>query len=116
MNVQWTLMSDDRNSGWKAFAGETLIGTAYFQRADQPWYICRFEPTAAFGKYRPTFDEYATLVNNPTEEDKHIDIGEYYEDNISTLQIRLEPFGNEWDGEVYVAQIYDSKECWIRPV
>lgn len=109
-------MSDSNEGGWRIFVGDTLIGTAYYHHIDQPWYICTFEPTVSFDTYRPIFDEYASLVNSPSPDMAHIDIGEYYESKIGSLNLRLEPFGNVWQGDVYIAQIYDASECWIRPL
>jgi hypothetical protein len=110
------LMSDLTNSGWEIFADGILIGIAYYRNQDQPWFICNFEPTSAFEAYRPNFDELAEFVNNPSRETAHIDPSVFYENKIEVLNLSLQPFGDVWDGEVFIGQIYDANECWIRPL
>jgi len=112
-------MQEARRDGWRTFLGDTLLGTAYFHTSDQPFYICSFEPTAAFDTHRPIFDEYATLVNNPSAATVQMDSDEFYEANIASLDLRPEPFGNVLDTgytEIYVAQIYDAQEAWLQPI
>ena len=109
-------MSGHNDSGWRIFADDTEIGTAYLYEVDQPWFICKFEPAATFNAYRPIFDEYAALVNNPTPDTAHIDTGEFYEDHIGSLNLRLEPFGDVWQGEIFVGLIYNANECWLLPL
>ena len=109
-------MKSHHEDGWKLYVGDILIGTACYRESDQPWYICDFEPTPEFEKYRPIFDAYATLVNNPHEAPTLIDPAEYYEINIESLNLRLVPFGDVWRGDIFVAQIYGGSEAWLRPL
>ncbi len=39
--------------------GETILATLRWYETDQPWFCCRFEPTAAFADVKPLFDEQA---------------------------------------------------------
>ncbi|MBX3062374.1 MAG: hypothetical protein KF726_05330 [Anaerolineae bacterium] len=109
-------MVDNRKDGWLLYAGDVLIGTAYFRSQDQPWYICDFEPTSQYETYRHIFDAYAKLVNEPSNEQIGTEPADFYEENIESLNLRLVPFGNEWSGEIYVTQIYNGSEIWLRPV
>jgi hypothetical protein len=77
-----------------------------------PFYICSFEPAPAFENYRHIFDEYAALVNTPNPAQL---ISDYYEENIEALNLSLIPFGDVWP-KVFVVQIYDANEAWLRPI
>jgi len=107
-------MNSDNKNGWKIYADNGLIGTAYYRYSDQPWFVCDFDPTPQFAIFKSLFDKYAHLVNEPRESD--MDFSEFYEVNIESLNLRLMPFGNVWQGQVYVAQIYDGVEAWLRPL
>ncbi len=102
--------------GWQKLINDVVIGIAYFRTVDQPWYICDFEPTATFEKYRAIFDTYATLINNPEDAPTELDPDVYYEMNIENLDMKLFPFGEVWRGAIFVAQIYDGREAWLRPL
>ena len=108
-------MKQFHENGWRLYVGDKLIGIAYFRHSDQPFFICDFVPTPEYEAYRSMFNIYAKLVNSPGEIQPSIDPFDYYEENIGRLNIRLAPFGNVWKGDIFVAQIYDGNEAWLRP-
>lgn len=109
------MLKQYHTDGWRIYVGDVLFGIAYYRESDQPWYICDFEPTTEFETYRPLFDTFAALVNDPLKFQPPVDYFEYYETHIETLNLRLVPFGDVYQGEVFVGQIYNGNEAWLRP-
>jgi hypothetical protein len=51
---------------WHLMRGRALLATLTEENVDQPWIICRFEPTAAFEEVRPLLERLVALVDSPT--------------------------------------------------
>lgn len=42
--------------------GDVVLGTLHIVCADQPWFICEFDPTPDFESVKPLFDEELRLI------------------------------------------------------
>jgi hypothetical protein len=77
---------------WELWAGSDLLGKLLYTGWDDfPWHGCDFQPTPAFERFRPLFDEYLRLVNKPTSNDP--DFEDFYMEHIAALELKFVPIG-----------------------
>lgn len=99
---------------WELRKENILIGTLNFRTADQPWFICDFEPTIEFEQFRSAFDAWAKIVNNPEPAEATTDPLIYFEEHIESLGLSIVPIDDATECTNYLLHVYDGKEAWLR--
>ena len=104
----------DQKPDWELRKGNVLIGTLYCRKVDQPWFICDFVPTTEYEKYRPAFEDWGNIVNNPRPEQYKTDLDEFYETTIGSLGLSIIPINAAQDINDFLLHIYESQEAWLK--
>ncbi len=78
---------------WNLKRGEEVLGVLTEVDIDQPWVICRFQPSSSFASYQPLFTEELKLLDSD-----EMKLWQQAYQKIDELELVLEPL-NE-GGEV----------------
>ena len=57
----------DMKEQWRLMSGRILVGTIDVSDVDQPWFVGRFEPEAAFAEFSDAFARELELVEGDLE-------------------------------------------------
>ena len=88
--------------------GEMVLGTLRPYDMDDPWLLCKFEPTAAFAEIAPLFLQELAVIQDA---DNTKWINAYSE--IEQLGLRLVPVDNGEEISEFLLHI-DDNEAWFR--
>jgi len=94
---------------WLLKRGADVLGWLTETGLDQPWIICRFEPTEQFVSVQPLFDDVFRLIN----EDDDWNRAEALQKQIDALGLTLEISGGQKIINEFVLSIGNG-EAWFR--
>jgi hypothetical protein len=93
---------------WALMRGRTRLGVLQVVDVDQPWFVCAFEPTAAFEQVRELFEEEQRLLD-ADEMDAWSGVWE----RIRAQQLVLEPLDHRLRVEGFLLHV-DGQTARLR--
>lgn len=93
--------------------GSAILGNLHLVKVDQPWFFCKFTPTADFREFEELFHREVTLLNTGFVNKSQEEEWDAVVDTIDTLNLTLEDKNDKTTIKDFLLHI-DGSEAWFR--
>ncbi len=95
---------------WVLIKGRSMVlGSLTLQGIDQPWLLCKFEPTESFAKFRSLFEEEVRL----SEDQSSTELWRLSQETIDNLCLKLRSIESRKSISEFIIHI-NGDEAWFR--